>query len=102
MASTKKTSNYSLSKFEAGDRPSFLQDYNSDMEKIDAQLKRNADAAASAAQGNVDAYTKKQSDAKYAPKAATAPAGSSLGITAGNFDRLFIDSDNIVRFNPLP
>ena len=100
MASTKKTTNYSLSKFEAGDRPSFLQDYNSDMEKIDAQLKRNADAAASAANGNVDAYTKAQSDARYAPKTAKPSTGSTLGITAGDFDRLFIDSDNIVRFNP--
>lgn len=96
MTSTNKTTNYALSKFEAGDRPSFLQDYNSDMEKIDAQLKRNADAAAKA----VDAYTKEQSDAKYAPKAAKAPAGGALGITAGDFDRLFIDSNNIVRFSP--
>ena len=100
MASTKKTVNYSLSKFEAGDRPSFLQDYNSDMEKIDAQLKRNADAAASAAGGNVDAYTKAQSDARYAPKVATVPEAGTLGITAGDFDRLFIDSNNIVRFAP--
>lgn len=44
--------------------------------------------------------TKEQSDAKYAPKAATAPADGALGITAGDFDRLFIDSNNIVRFSP--
>lgn len=100
MASTGKTVNYSLSKFEAGDRPSFLQDYNSDMAKIDAQMKRNADAAASAAAGKVDAYSKTQSDARYAPKTATPPGDTALGITAGDFDRLFIDSDNIVRFKP--
>lgn len=100
MASTKKTTNYSLSKFEPGDRPSFLQDYNSDMAKIDAQLKRNADAAASAAGGNVDAYTKAQSDDRYAPKTATPPTGGTLGITASDFDRLFIDSNNIIRFSP--
>ena len=98
MSSTNKTTNYALSKFEAGDRPSFLQDYNSDMAKIDAQLKSNADAIE--AGGKVDAYTKAQSDAKYAPKTATAPAGSALGIAAGDFDRLFIDSNNIVRFSP--
>lgn len=104
MASTNKTVNYSLSKFEAGDRPSFLQDYNSDMEKIDAQLKRNADAAASAAAaaGKVDAYTKAQSDARYAPKTEAPQTGGTLGITAGDFDRLFIDSNNIVRFSPRP
>ena len=100
MPSTNKTTNYNLSQFEAGDKPSFLHDYNSDMAKIDAQLKRNADAAASAAGGNVDAYTKAQSDAKYAPKSVTAPEDGTLGITAGDFDRLFIDSDNIVRFKP--
>ena len=98
MSSTNKTTNYALSKFEAGDRPSFLQDYNSDMAKIDAQLKSNADAIE--AVGKVDAYTKAQSDAKYAPKTATAPEESALGITAGDFDRLFIDSNNIVRFSP--
>ena len=98
MTSTNKTTNYKLSKFGANDRPSFLQDYNSDMERIDAQLKRNADAAA--AGGNVDAYTKEQSDARYVPKAASVPTGGVLGITAGDFDRLFIDSNNIVRFSP--
>lgn len=100
MPSTNKTANYTLSQFKTGDKPSFLQDYNSDMAKIDAQLKRNADAAASAVAGKIDAYTKEQSDAKYAPKVATVREEGTLGITAGDFDRLFIDSNNIVRFNP--
>ena len=98
MTSTNKTTNYALSQFEAGDRPSFLRDYNSDMAKIDAQMKRNADAAA--AVNNIDAYTKAQSDARYAPKTATPPADTALGVTAGDFDRLYIDSNNIVRFKP--
>ena len=98
MTSTNKTTNYKLSQFEAGDRPSFLHDYNSDMAKIDAQMKRNAVAAA--ASGNIDAYTKTQSDARYAPKTATPPDDTALGVTAGDFDRLYIDSNNIVRFKP--
>lgn len=98
MTSTNKTTNYTLSQFEAGDRPSFLHDYNSDMAKIDAQMKRNADAAA--AGSHVDAYTKAQSDARYAPKTATPPADTALGVTAGDFDRLYIDSNYIVRFKP--
>lgn len=100
MTSTNKTTNYTLSQFETGDRPSFLHDYNSDMAKIDAQMKRNADAAAAAAGGNIDAYTKTQSDARYAPKTATPPDDAALGVTAGDFDRLYIDSNNIVRFKP--
>lgn len=99
MPSTNKTTNYALSQFSEGDRPSFLRDYNSDMAKIDAQMKHNADAVA-AAVGQVGAYTKAQSDARYAPKTATPPADAALGVTAGDFDRLYIDSNNIVRFKP--
>lgn len=100
MTSTNKTTNYTLSQFESGDRPSFLRDYNSDMAKIDAQMKRNADAAAAAAGGNIDAYTKAQSDDRYAPKTTTPPDDTALGVSAGDFDRLYIDSNNIVRFKP--
>lgn len=98
MPSTNKTANYALSQFSAGDKPSFLHDYNSDMAKIDAQMKKNADAAASGKE--VDAYTKAQSDARYVPKTATPPDDTALGVTAGDFDRLYIDSSNIVRFKP--
>ena len=53
MTATNKTSNYQLSQFVGTDRPTWLGDYNSDMEKIDAQLKRNADDIASAASGGL-------------------------------------------------
>lgn len=53
MASTNKTENYDLSQFVGTDRPTWLGDYNSDMTKIDAQLKRNADDIASAAAGGL-------------------------------------------------
>lgn len=48
MSSTNKTTNYELSQFVGTDKPAWLQDYNSDMGKIDAQMKLNADAASSA------------------------------------------------------
>lgn len=48
MASTDKTKNYDLSQFVGTDHPTWLGDYNSDMGKIDAQLKQNADDIASA------------------------------------------------------
>lgn len=54
MASTNKTSNYELSQFLGTDKPAWLSDYNTDMSKIDTQMKANADAA-SGADGKADA-----------------------------------------------
>ena len=48
MASTNKTTNYELSQFLGSDKPAWLGDYNTDMAKIDAQMKLNADAASGA------------------------------------------------------
>lgn len=53
MTATNKTKNYELSQFVGTDRPTWLGDYNSDMSKIDAQLKRNADDIASATAGSL-------------------------------------------------
>lgn len=51
MPASKHTANYNLSQFAGADRPTWLGDYNADMTKIDAQLKKNANAAASAEGG---------------------------------------------------
>lgn len=48
MTATNHTKNYNLSQFAGTDRPTWLGDYNGDMGKIDAQLKKNSDAIASA------------------------------------------------------
>lgn len=48
MSSTNKTPNYNLSQFTADDKPTWLGDYNSDMQKIDTQMKANATKADSA------------------------------------------------------
>lgn len=53
MTATNHTENYNLSQFVGTDRPTWLGDYNDDMEKIDAQLKQNADDIASAAAGGL-------------------------------------------------
>ncbi len=53
MTATNHTGNYSLSQFVGTDHPTWLGDYNGDMERIDAQLKRNADDIASAAGGGL-------------------------------------------------
>lgn len=49
MTAANHTKNYNLSQFVGTDRPTWLGDYNGDMTKIDAQLKRNADDIASSA-----------------------------------------------------
>lgn len=49
MSSTNKTTNYNLSQYIGTDKPTYLGDYNSDMLKIDTQLKANADSASNAA-----------------------------------------------------
>lgn len=54
MASTNKTTNYELSQFLGTDKPAWLSDYNTDMSKIDAQMKLNADSA-NGADGKADA-----------------------------------------------
>lgn len=43
MASTNKTTNYDLSQYVGTDKPTYLGDYNSDMQKIDSAIKDNAD-----------------------------------------------------------
>lgn len=48
MASTNKTTNYNLSQYIGTDKPTYLGDYNSDMQKIDEQMKQNADDVATA------------------------------------------------------
>lgn len=49
MSSTNKTSNYQLSQYIGTDKPTYLGDYNSDMNKIDAAIKAASNAASSAA-----------------------------------------------------
>ena len=53
MTATNHTENYNLSQFAGTDRPTWLVDYNGDMAKIDAQMKRNADDIASATAGGL-------------------------------------------------
>lgn len=53
MTATKHTEHYNLSQFVGTDRPSFLVDYNGDMAKIDARMKKNADDIASVSAGGL-------------------------------------------------
>ena len=57
MSSTNKTTNYELSQFLGTDKPAWLSDYNTDMSKIDTQMKANADAATAASGSATSANT---------------------------------------------
>lgn len=76
MTATNHTKNYSLSQFAGTDRPTWLGDYNGDMTKIDAQLKQNADAIASAAGGALKTVS------HTADLTGNGTAGSPLGVAA--------------------
>lgn len=58
MASTNKTTNYNLSQFIGADKPAWLQDYNSDMGKIDTGI-YNAQSTATGADGKADSNATK-------------------------------------------
>ena len=75
MTATNHTKNYNLSQFTGTDRPTWLGDYNGDMTKIDAQLKKNADDIASAAGGLTTV-------AHTADLTGNGTAGSPLGVAA--------------------
>lgn len=47
MASTNKTTNFELSQYIGSDKPTYLGDYNSDMNKIDTAMKVNKDKSES-------------------------------------------------------
>lgn len=91
MAHTNETTNYELSQFTGTDRPSWLDDYNADMTKIDAAI--NA-----ATQSGTNTYTKTEADGRFAPKSYTAP--STTGLTAAEYNRLYVDANGIVRCKP--
>ena len=76
MTATKHTKNYNLSQFAGTDRPTWCGDYNGDMAKIDAQLKRNADDIASASAGGLTTV------AHTADLTGNGTTGSPLGVAA--------------------
>lgn len=132
MTATNHTTNYNLSQFVGTDRPTWLGDYNDDMTRIDAQLKKNTDAIASAGGGlkavshtadltgtgttasplGVASTIAKKTDipdvSGFATTSAltsglaskvnkTASQPTTLGLTAGELDSMYKDTDGIVR-----
>lgn len=76
MTATNHTKNYNLSQFAGTDRPTWLGDYNGDMSKIDAQLKKNADDIAAASGSGLKTVS------HTADLTGDGNAGSPLGVAA--------------------
>lgn len=70
MPASQKTPNYQLPVYAEDDITSYLQDYNPAMQKIDTQMKANADAAASA-QSDVDSLETRVQALEDAPAGVT-------------------------------
>ena len=85
MTATNKTANYDLSQFVGTDRPTWLGDYNSDMEKIDAQMKASADAIEQATAGGLTSVS------HTTDLTGNGTSGSPLGI-----------ANNIARTSQIP
>lgn len=96
MSSTNKTTNYELSQFIETDRPAWLTDYNSDMRKIDSNLKEVSDIAGGAsssisaladrmstAEGNITNNTNDIATLDARADALEAGAQSQAGTIAG-------------------
>lgn len=81
MAHTNNTSNYELSQFVGTDKPTFLGDYNGDMQKIDAAIKGAKDTADGASTTADAASALATSASATATQAATDAASASANAT---------------------
>lgn len=88
MAHTNQTTNYELSQFVGTDKPTFLGDYNGDMQKIDAAIKGakdTADGASTTAESAAAlATTASQTATQAATDAASASANATTALNTAN------------------
>lgn len=90
FASSNKTANYDLSQYVDTDKPSYLGDYNSDMEKIDTAIHTNAtnitatSATAETAKTTADTALSNASDADTKATNAQSTATSALNKAVQN------------------
>ena len=85
FSSTNHTTNYELSQYIGTDKPTYLGDYNSDMSKIDANLKLVSNTANSASSSATSAGTLAQTAKDRADSAYTlADTANTTATTANN------------------
>lgn len=109
MASTNKTTNYELSQFLGSDKPAWLSDYNTDMSKIDTQMKLNADAAtaasgsASTANTNIGTLSELTTDVKTSAVAAINEVDSHADVAQSTANAANTTANtaatNVAKFN---
>ena len=85
MSSTNKTTNYDLSQFIGSDKPAWLQDYNTDMSKIDTGI-HNAATTATGADGKADANTTAIGDLTYLSTSTKNNLVAAINEVDGNAD----------------
>lgn len=105
MASTNKTTNYELSQYIGTDKPTYLGDYNGDMQKIDARMKTNADGFASAqslAQTAKDTADLAETHAQTGiTNASTAQSTASSALAKATQNEADIANFNLSIFEPV-
>lgn len=84
MASTNKTTNLQLSQYIGSDKPTYLGDYNADMQKIDQGYKTNADNIATAIAGVESATSTANSAVASATQATSTANSASATATSAN------------------
>lgn len=88
MAHTNSTSNYELSQFIGTDKPTFLGDYNGDMQKIDAAIKGAKDtadgASTTANAASALATSASETATQAASDAASANANATTALNTAN------------------
>lgn len=90
FASSNKTANYDLSQYVGTDKPTYLGDYNSDMQKIDAQMKVNetnsevAKTDADLALANAETAQETANSANETANTANSTAENALSLATEN------------------
>lgn len=105
MSSTNKTTNYNLSQYIGSDKPTYLGDYNSDMQKIDTALKNNADniqavgSTASTASENANTALENAETARNTANSANTNAGNAQNTATQALQKSLQNESDIQKFN---
>lgn len=98
MSSTNKTTNYELSQFVGSDKPTWLGDYNSDMGKIDIQMKTNENNVVNA-QTTADTALSNATNAQTTADRAETTANTADTNASTALTKSLENEKNISKFN---
>ena len=105
MSSTNKTTNYNLSQFIGSDKPTYLGDYNSDMQKIDNAMKTNSDniqtvaSTANTASENANTALTNASNAQTTAENAQTSANTAQGVATNALEKSTQNESELSKFN---